>query len=360
MGFDGVSTDAKPLEFDQVAFIASCTKLITSIASLQLVERGLIGLDEYVDKHLPELASQPIINLKPDGAIELQAAKKSITLRHLLTHTSGATYDWIDEKLIAWRISRGERPALIENGDVAKGYAYPRAYEAGESWAYSGGLDWASLLITRLTNLSFEEYVEAHIAKPLRITSFTWHLSKKPDVARKIMKMSTRKEEGTFADGPTPIWSGEPIAEGGGAGMYATVRDYTSVLADLLKDEPTLLRKKSVDELFAPQLAPGSKALAALSADQFARSPALDGSLEGVETNYALGGLLLMKDVKRENYFKPKGTISWTGMPNLVWSVNRERGLALFIAIQVVPWADKNSVDLAGRFETAVWRHLKA
>jgi hypothetical protein len=55
--------------------------------------------------------------------------------------------------------------------------------------------------------------------------------------------------------------------------------------------------------------------------------------MEGVNPNQSLGGLLLMEDVKRENYFKPKGTISWTALPNLLWSVNRERGLALMIAM---------------------------
>jgi hypothetical protein len=82
--------------------------------------------------------------------------------------------------------------------------------------------------------------------------------------------------------------------------------------------------------------------------------------MEGVNPNQSLGGLLLMEDVKRENYFKPKGTISWTALPNLLWIVNRERGLALMIAMQTLPWAERKSFDLVVRFETAVWRNLKA
>jgi hypothetical protein len=82
--------------------------------------------------------------------------------------------------------------------------------------------------------------------------------------------------------------------------------------------------------------------------------------MEGVKPNQGLGGLLLMEDVKRDVYFKPKGTLSWTGLPNLLWSVNRERGLALMVAMQKLPWADRKSFDLVARFETAVWRNLKA
>ena len=139
--------------------------------------------------------------------------------------------------------------------------------------------------------------------------------------------------------------------------MYASVHDYTRVLSDLLKNEPTLLKKVSVDLLFTPQLAAGSNALASLSNDQFAVKPALDDSLDGVSLNYTLGGMLLTEDVRRDHYFKPKGTVSWTGLPNILWSVNRQRGLALFIVLQTLPWADRKSFDLVARFETAVWRN---
>jgi CubicO group peptidase (beta-lactamase class C family) len=359
-GYNGVAQDAKPLELDQTFFIASCTKLIATIAMLQVVERGLFHLDDPIDSILPELASQPILEQKGDGTFSLHKAVKSITLRQLLTHTSGATYDWASAKLIAWRISRRETPFVLENGDIAKGYAYPRAYEAGESWDYSGGLDWASLLVERLTKQSFETYVEENIAKPLAITSFTWHLSRKPEVAQKIMNVSSRQEDGTLTEGPTPFWAGDPVGEGGGAGMYANVADYTRVLSDLLKTAPTLLRKETVDQMFSPQFAEGSNTLRDLAAHaDFSYKPALDDSVEGVNANHGLGGLLLMEDVERVNYFQPKGTLTWTGLPNLKWSVNRERGLATFFATQVAPWADRKTFDLIARFETAVWQNLQ-
>ena len=358
-GYNGVTEDAKPLEFDQTFFIASCTKLIAAIAALQSVERGLINLDDTIDEHLPELASQPII--EQEGVeIKLRPATKSITLRQLITHSSGTTYDWIDPKLQAWRASRGEASAIVSDGDVAKGYAYPRAFEAGESWNYSGGFDWTSLLVERLTNTSFEDYVEINIAKPLGIRSFTWHLARKPVVSQKLVTMSSRQEDGTLTDGPTPFWP-DPIKEAGGVGMNANVSDFTRVLSDLLKDTPVLLNKDSVDQMFTPQFAQGSPALKGLVANgEYAYACALDASMEGVVPNFGLGSLLLMEDVDRENYFKPKGSLSWTGLPNLLWTVNRERGLALFFAMQVLPWADRKAFDLIARFETAVWRNLRS
>ncbi|KAF2820474.1 beta-lactamase/transpeptidase-like protein [Ophiobolus disseminans] len=319
-GYTGVGNDARLLEFDAKFFIASCTKLLTSIASLQLHNE--------------------------DGTFELHRAKKSITLRHLLTHSAGATYIWADPTLFSWRLSRGEMPVIVKNGDVANAYAYPRAYEAGGSWGYSGGLDWASLLVTRLSKQGFEEYVE-EIAKPLGITTFTWCLRRKPAVEEKLMNISTRQEDGTLIYGPTPFWP-DPIYEGGGAGCYASVHDYTRVLSDLLKDDPITLRKETVDEIFSPQFKECSLELAGLQAN----------AEVWLSTTYS-GGVLVMEDVKRDNYFTPKGTMRWSGLPSLLWGVNREKGLAFMFATQVVPWADRKSFEVAARFETAVWRNLK-
>jgi CubicO group peptidase (beta-lactamase class C family) len=94
---------------------------------MQLVERGLIHIDDAIAEILPELASQPILKQRTDGTLERFLAKISITLRDLLTHSSGATYDWIDPQLTAWRISRGGTPRIVEDGNIAQGYAYPRA-----------------------------------------------------------------------------------------------------------------------------------------------------------------------------------------------------------------------------------------
>ncbi|KAF1937935.1 beta-lactamase/transpeptidase-like protein [Clathrospora elynae] len=357
-GYNGVNQDAKPVEFDQTFFVASCTKLIAAIAALQTVERGLMTLDEPIDKYLPELASQPIV--EQDGSeFTLREATNSINLRQLITHSSGTTYDWISPKLQAWRASRGEASFLVTDGDVAKGYAYPRVFESGEGWEYSGGFDWTSLLVERLTNMSFEDFVETNVAKPLGITSFTWHLPRKPAVEEKLMRMSHRQEDGTLIDGANPFWP-DPKKEGGGAGMYANVADFSRVLSDLLKDAPVLLRKDTVDQMFTPQFAEGSSALKSLTDNgEYAYACALDASMEDVKPNFGLGSLLLMEDVKRENYFKPKNTLSWTGLPNLLWSINRERGMALFFAQHVSPWADRKAFDLVARFETAVWRNLK-
>ncbi|KAH7112811.1 beta-lactamase class C [Dendryphion nanum] len=355
-GYNGTKSDAKPLDFDQTFFMASCTKLITSIAALQNVEKGLITLDEPLDRYLPELAAQPIIEPSSDTGLNFRPAVSHITLRQLVTHSSGAAYDFVHPLLGKWRQDRGEAPGYPTRGIIEEDYALPRTFESGEGWIYGPGLDWAGLLIARLNKISLEEYIEENIAKPLGIQSWTFHISEKQETLGKLMELSVRNADGVLESGPVPPFP-DPINGNGGGGLYSNAHDYTRVLADLLKENPILLKKESVDELFAPQLGEGSRSLNALHAIAGPVFGCTFGtSVDGLNINHGLGGLLVAEDIDRDGYYKPKGSLTWSGMPNLLWSINREKGIALFFATQVFPWGDPKSWDLACKFETAVWK----
>ncbi|KAF1931905.1 uncharacterized protein M421DRAFT_90108 [Didymella exigua CBS 183.55] len=150
------------------------------------------------------------------------------------------------------------------------------------NWNYSGGLNWTILLPECLTSTGLEEYVEANIAKPFGNETFVWHLPLKPQDAEKLIRMSTRSNEGRLTDGPNAS-SPESANETGGLGMYADTHDYFRVLTDLLNDQPVLLSKPTVDSIFAPQFAPGSSALRDMRASgKFAYQCSVDDSMEGV------------------------------------------------------------------------------
>lgn len=109
---------------------------MASVAALQCVERGLITLDEPLTSHLPELASQPIISASGEKEFfTMREASNPITLRQLLTHSSGIVYDFLNPTLGEWRSSRGEVPELPSTGRIDK-LSYPRVAEAGEAWNY--------------------------------------------------------------------------------------------------------------------------------------------------------------------------------------------------------------------------------
>lgn len=210
-----------------------------------------------------------------------------------------------------------------------------------------------AVLVERLANTDFEDYITRNIATPLGISSWTWHLSRKPDAAAKLMQMSERNHEGALIPGKTPMWD-EPEAERGGVGMYSTVDDFMRFLADFLADAPVTLRKETMELMFTPQFDEGSKLQQSIW--DLSCLGLVGRSMEGVTKNHGLGGFVLPREVRREGYFNPEGTLGWHGMTNTQWSANRKEGVAYFFGAQVIPWGDEKTQELIKEFDTAVWK----
>src|SRR5258706_4459212 len=125
--------DVKP---DSIFAIASMTKAITSVAAMQLVERGKLKLDKPVARHLPELGKLDVIEgFDPAGKPVLRPAKKPITLRHLLTHTSGFAYPTWSEEM--FKYTQATTP--LSPGAVAP--LVPLVFEPGTRWPYGYSAD---------------------------------------------------------------------------------------------------------------------------------------------------------------------------------------------------------------------------
>jgi CubicO group peptidase (beta-lactamase class C family) len=129
-GIRGVAAKSEPLTLDNVFWIASCTKMVTGVACMQLVEQGVLSLDdtEQVEKLCPELKALKV--LKPDGSLEDK--KKPITLRMLLTHTAGFGYTFFNDRLREWSMPAGidEFSGRIEDMQT------PLLFQPGEGWEY--------------------------------------------------------------------------------------------------------------------------------------------------------------------------------------------------------------------------------
>ena len=366
-GYNSVLPDAAPITLDSTFVLGSCTKIITAIAALQCVERGLITLDEPIDKYLPELAQQPILitetaTTSPDATQEpsapadikfrLEPAKSKITLRQLLTHTSGLSYDLMDPRIQAWRKSRGEDPSGM-SGKLLEGFSTPLVHSPGTSWCYGSSYDWAGLLVGRLNSTTFGEYLEQNMFTPLGMKATTFHLEKAEHVREKLVGMSIRAgaEAGGLIAGGAGL--ADPAQdELGGVGLYTSVPDYLKALSDLISEKPVLLKPETIDLLFTPQLEVGGTAFEAMNAmgplawSFFQSDP-------DFKMNHGLGSALLTEDAKVSG--TPKGTIRWSGYSGPMWAVNREQGLAWFYATQVLPFGDVESGKRAEAFGKAVF-----
>ena len=148
--------------------------------------------------------------------------------------------------------------------------------------------------------------------------------------------------------------------------MFSCASDYIKVLSAILKNDGILLKPSSIDTLFSPNLSPASRT--AFNNVLFASYPSNEngemnliftgGMTQYADLNYALGGYIVQKDVEGR---RKKGSMAWGGMPNLFWVLDRESGLALFYASQLMPPGDKQSCEIFQKFEEAVYaRQLPA
>src|SRR5580692_9586278 len=153
---------------DSIFQIASMTKAVTTVAALQLVEQGKVKLDEPVSRHLPQLGKLEVLEGfdAETGKPRLRPAKIAVTLKHLLTHTSGICYDIWDGDMFRYTSqTNGVVPAVP-----------PLMFEPGTRWQYGMGVDWAGRMVEAVSGKNLEEYFQANILGPLEMRDTSYLL----------------------------------------------------------------------------------------------------------------------------------------------------------------------------------------
>ncbi|KAF2731348.1 beta-lactamase/transpeptidase-like protein [Polyplosphaeria fusca] len=345
-GRSGLDTDTGPLTEDSVLRLASCTKLLTTLTALRLVQSNTLTLDDpsIIEQHLPELCSQPVFTSEAGQPLTYEDQKSRPTLRMLLTHSSGVGYDMIDPRLQSWRKERGEKQLTLV-GPASEAFGVPLLFQPGKGWAYGGGLDLAGLLIERVTGRSLGEVLRTEVCDIVgcdaRIGFSETHLGGSEPV-----QVVTKQGAG-FKKWPVTRTKHEL----GGGAAFSSPANYTRILQDLVSPTPKLLGDDMLRQLFAPQFADSSEALSALrdSAPVFASmTGALTGGLSADAFNHALGGLLITRGDKA-------GTMAWGGAFNSIWFANRERGVAGFFGASMFPFANREAGEMFGVFVEEVW-----
>jgi CubicO group peptidase (beta-lactamase class C family) len=291
------------------------TKLPTSIAALQLVEKGIVGLDEDVTDLLPSLKQQRVLqNFKEDGSPVLQNRTNPITLRHLLTHSAGTGYDFSNDELL--RVQAFNRKHLSSQPTIEQRFDLPLLFEPGESWNYGCSIDWVGKLVEVLTGLTLETYMLKHLWQPLGVTGFTFW----PHQRDTAMAILAERDKETKRLRPLP--EGLPLNIGvtncfGGQGGYSTVQDFMELLHSLLANDGRILRPETVDLLFQGHLTAASKS--ALNRRMEDPCWAVGTFYPGELYDWSLGGLVIEKPSPDCPLSRGSNTLVWSGAANLFW-----------------------------------------
>lgn len=225
--------------------IYSCSKLITCVAALQLLEKGLFSLDDKLGDYMPEFESMMVRN-----GDEIIPAKKKILIRHLFTMTAGFSYDLKSPQMLLCKIeTNGECRTRDAMRYLAK---EPLLFEPGERWEYSLCHDVLAALVEVVSGISFGEYVKRNIFDPLGMKDSTFLIddSRLDEIANQYTYHS---ETGVAERDKRISYKLGARYESGGAGCISTVDDYIKFI-EALRVGNVILKKETVDLLATNQL----------------------------------------------------------------------------------------------------------
>ncbi len=330
---------AKPLGTNDAYWTASFTKIMTSICAMQLVERGLVALDDPVSKYLPEIDAEEVItSVDADGKATLEKQKQPVTLRMLLTHTSGKEYDFWSFNVLIPYYKHINKP-LGSGGRVLPRYKSPLVFQPGSAFAYGSSLDYVGIFIERVTGQSLEEYMAANLWAPLGLKDFTFRPSQRPDIEARIVDAAMLTEAGKVTHLPTKLWTENGVEwedNFGGMGCITTPEEWLKFMRAVLRDveEEKVLKKASWKGFIKPQLNEQQKK----SADAYLKqdlvsstfsSPRPGCKLTGmqfhniigapdksVELSWALGAAVTMQDSPMG---QKAGTLRWCGVAHMFY-----------------------------------------
>ena len=337
-----------PMTPDTVFWIASMTKAIVSAAAMQMVERGRVGLDQGLGEILPPLATPRVIEGWDDaGKPRLRPARGPITLRHLLTHTAGFSYEIWNADIARYQEHAGI-PGIISCEHRA--LETPLVADPGTRWEYGINIDFAGKLVEALSGQRLDAYLQDHIFAPLGMTETGFKI--RPEQRARLARMHARQPDGSLAPIDFEIPQ-EPEFYMGGGGLYSVGRDYLAFCRmilgrgsldgkQVLKPETVaLMARNNMGDLKVTKLV----TVAAQSSNDAEFFP-------GMEKTWGLGFMISTEAVPRR---RSAGALTWAGLGNTYFWIDPASDVCGVILTQILPFADSKVLALYDAFETAVY-----
>jgi methyl acetate hydrolase len=333
---------------DTVFRIASMVKLLTSVAAMQLVERDKLSLDEPAEKIDPTLASPLVlVGFDARGAPQLRPAKRPITLRNLLTHTSGFSYPLWDDNVMRYL------RAIHKDKKLPK---KPLMFDPDTRWAYGGSIDKVSRMVEIASGKSIDRYFRDHICVPLGMSDTTFEIS--AHQREREASLHVRQADGSLKPRPLEKPEKGPKVFSGGGGIYSTAPDYLSLLQALLNKGSlrgaTILRPETVALMSKNQI--GDIEAGILKTTSLALSNDVD-FFPRVRLRWGFGNMINLDPVEGG---RRAGSLTWAGLYNTYYWIDPVSDVAGVIMMQILPFADTRALNVYREFERGIYRALKA
>lgn len=326
--------EATAMTPDSLFRIYSMTKPITGTASAMLIEDGRFTLDTPVAEFLPEFAHLTVA-IDPNESLEARPSATTMTIRHLLTHTSGLSYTVAGNGPVQQEYRRlgifpwtgattsqpGDEPKKLTLEEMVQALAKaPLLADPGTAYNYSVGLDVMGLVIQRASGMSFPDFVQRRILDPIGMADTVWQL-RSGDAAR-LAELYTYYPGGRRVETPAnaAAYSAPVTLHAGGAGLVSSTRDYLAFMTTLLNDGRA-----------------GRVAVMKPGTAELIRTDVMPPSVNEDGRGFGFGGF-----VGRPGH--DAGEYGWDGAAGTRAWLNHDRNYAAVLMVQVFPWGASNIV----------------
>jgi CubicO group peptidase (beta-lactamase class C family) len=317
-----------PLRVDHIFRIFSNTKLITSCAALLLFEDGRFQLDDPIEGFIPQLAARRVLRPGATSLDQTEPAVRPITIRHLMSHSSGLSYGLLDPRTLifnAYNERKVNSPAttLAEMIDVLADL--PLAYHPGASWEYSVAIDVLARLVEVISGQRFDAFIQSRILGPLGMVDTGFVVSDRNRLVAYYAgadPIDPMKPGLTRADAlPYPdAYLRRVPRQAGGAGLVSTLPDMVALIRSLLPGGRTLLKPDTIELMMTNQLPEGV----------WIRFPAY-GEIRG--RGHGLAGALILEPSAFDHQ-DARGELFWGGRAGTQWWISPGANTAGLIMVQ--------------------------
>ncbi|TEA19989.1 Acyltransferase LovD [Colletotrichum sidae] len=353
-----------PIQADTIMRMGQATTLIGTIMALQCVERGLISLDESVERYLPDLTSMKVLaGFDAEGKPIMRERKGDITLRSMLTDTSGISHVPINP-LLQQYCAKGYSTYPLPIGsetDIPDPLLAPPVGDPGSGWIHGTNIDWAGRLVERATGKDLETYMHENVCAPLGDHDMTFFLQRHPElVARRADLTKRGREDGKLHHDDTVYFRKDPAEAYGGSGLFASPAAFMAVMHSLLRRDGKLLRPETVDQMFVPALDEETERGMNAHFNMVMRFINYGYPLPQwpeLRRNYGFGAIVIMQDLDGDKW-RRKGSMSINCGWNVGLQIDPAAGLCTIVAFQTSPYSTPIEEGLVHTFEKAVYSLL--
>lgn len=340
----------QPMTTDTVVFLASCTKAVTGVTLMQLVEEGRVSLSQPACEFVPEIAAiQVLEGFDAGGEPRLRKPRSDITLDQLMLHTAGFCYDFFSADLLRYRTLR-EIPSVLSSTFAS--IQDVLLHDPGERWTYGNNIDWVGKVVEAVRGKRLSEVLAERVFAPLGMNDTGFVLT--DSMRARLATVHIRALDGQLTPQPELVLPMPPEMDMGGHGLYAPIGDYMKFIRMILNDgagpHGRVLSPETVARMATNGLGSLQSGSWTTSNPMFANS---GDFFPGLRKSWSY---TFQVNDEPAPTGRPAGQLSWAGLANTFYWIDRRNGIGGMWGSQILPFQDCASYPGFVDFESAVYR----